>query len=352
MKRKKQILISLTISLFLFLFLILPFGISYFVYEDYFENRYEVYEPLSRNIDEFENLLSEKYTFTSNDGQELVGYKYFKNDVNNNGIVIISHGLGGGGHNFYMDVADYLTSNGYVVFAYDATANGESEGDAVNGLPQGIIDLDYAIQFIKNTDEFKNLPIMLFGHSWGAYSGGSVLNIHPDIKAVVSVAGFNKSTDMLELEGKKMIGAAMDLLLPYFTAYERFKFGKYSSYNCIDGYENSDANIMIIQSSDDEMIPIDLSFDMYYKKFNDDPSFKFVKLENRGHNYAYYSDNAKSYRTNFDSEFVSYLRASNLDITPEIKAQYLNETLDKTLLYDLDDELMKDIVEFYNNNIN
>ena len=69
MKRKKQILISLTISLFLFLFLILPFGISYFVYEYYFENRYEVYEPLSRNIDEFENLLSEKYTFTSNDDQ-------------------------------------------------------------------------------------------------------------------------------------------------------------------------------------------------------------------------------------------------------------------------------------------
>ena len=54
-----------------------------------------------------------------------------------------------------MDVADYLSSNGYLVFAYDATGNDESEGDAVNGLPQGIIDLDYAIRFIKESNEFN-----------------------------------------------------------------------------------------------------------------------------------------------------------------------------------------------------
>ena len=37
------------------------------------------------------------------------------------GVVVIAHGLGGGGQNTYMDLADYFTSNGYLVFAYDVT---------------------------------------------------------------------------------------------------------------------------------------------------------------------------------------------------------------------------------------
>ena len=34
---------------------------------------------------------------------------------------------------------------GYLVFGYDATANDESGGEIVGGMPQGIADLDKAI---------------------------------------------------------------------------------------------------------------------------------------------------------------------------------------------------------------
>lgn len=343
---KGKIVIILTVVLVILLFII-PLSISAFIYEDNFGNRYEKYAPMARNIDEFEGLNSNRYTFASDKGQNLVGYGYYRELENIRGVVIIAHGLGGGGHNSYMDVADFLTSNGYVVFAYDATGNDESEGSSVKGLPQGLIDLNYAIQFVKQTSEFEGLPIMLFGHSWGGYSAGSVLNLQPDVKAVVMVAGFNKSMDIIEEEGRKIAGDGIDALLPYISLYEKVKFGKYSSYNCISGFENTDTGVMIIHSADDEMISQEKSFDVFYDIYKDDPKFCFVKYDDRGHDYVYYSVKSREYKDEFNKGFDEYLNSLDEEFTAKIKESYINDNLDKKSLYDLDLEVMNKIVGFY-----
>lgn len=114
---KRKIIIILTVVLVILLFII-PLGLSAFIYEDNFGNRYEKYKPMARNIGEFEELNSNRYTFTSDKGQILVGYEYYRELEDIKGVVIIAHELGGGGHNSYMGIADFFTSNGYVVFAY------------------------------------------------------------------------------------------------------------------------------------------------------------------------------------------------------------------------------------------
>jgi len=331
--------------------LIIPFGISAIIYEGNFGDRYETYTPMSRSIDEFEGLNLQRYTFTSNKGQLLAGYKYYRDLENIKGVVVIAHGLGGGGHNSYMDVADFFTSNEYVVFAYDATGNDESEGSSVKGIPQGLIDLDYAIQFVKQTPDFEGLPIMLFGHSWGGYSVGSVLNLHPDVKAVVMVAGFNKSMDIIEEEGKRIAGDMINVLLPYISLYEKIKFGKFASYSCINGFENSDAGVMVIHSTDDDMISNKKSFDVFYDLYKDNSRFNFVKYEDRGHNYVYYSDVSREYKDEFNRKFDEYLNSLDKELTIELKASYFNDHLDKKSLFDLDEGLMDHIVTFYNSNI-
>ena len=58
-----------------------------------------------------------------------------------------------------MDFLYSIAQHDYFVFAYDATGNDESEGDSVEGLPQGVIDLDNVITFVEQQDEFKDLPI-------------------------------------------------------------------------------------------------------------------------------------------------------------------------------------------------
>lgn len=344
--KKRKIIIILSIAL-LILLLVIPLGLSAMIYEDNFGNRYTTYEPMARSIDEFEGLNLQKYRFPSNQGQILAGYRYFRETKNIKGVVIIAHGLGGGGQNSYMDVADFFTSNGYVVFAYDATGNDESEGKAVKGIPQGLIDLDYAIQFVKQTPDFDGLPIMLFGHSWGAYSVGSVLNIQPDIKAVTMIAGFNKSMDIIEEEGKRIAGEGVRVLLPYISFYERMNFGKYASYDCISGFENTDAGVMIIHSEDDKMISKEISFDVFYNRYKNNARFNFIKYDNRGHNYVYYSDTSREYQEEFNGKFEQYLDSLDEEFTAEIKTSYLNENLNKKALFDLDRELMGRIVDFY-----
>lgn len=346
--KKRKIIIILSVVLLVIL-LIVPFGLSVMIYEDNFGNRYETYVPMSRSIDEFEGLKLQNYTFTSDQEQKLAGYKYYRDNETVKGVVIIAHGLGGGGHNSYMDVANFFTLNDYVVFAYDATGNDDSEGSSVRGLPQGVIDLDYAIQFVKQTSDFNGLPIMLFGHSWGGYSVGSVLNLHPDIKAVVMVAGFNRSVDILEEEGRRIAGDGIQVLLPYFSLYERFKFGEYASYNCIDGFENTDAGVMIIHSADDEMISQKMSYDVFWDIYENKPRFSFVKYENRGHNYVYYSNTSRDYKDEFNEKFDQYLNTLDGELTAEIKESYFNDNLEKKLLFDLDLELMNSIVSFYDN---
>lgn len=345
--RKRKIIITLSVTLFLLLFVV-PLGLSTKVYKDNFDERFETYGPMVRNIDEFNGLDAERYTFTSNQGQELVGYKYYKDLDNIKGLVIIAHGFGGGGHNSYMAVADFLASNDFIVFAYDATGNDESGGDSVEGIPQGLIDLDYAIQFVKQTPDFDGLPIMLFGHSWGAYSAGSALNQHPDVNAVVIVSGFNESIDIIEEEGKRMAGDAASVLMPYFSLYEKFKFGQYSSLSALDGLKNSDAGVMIMYSEDDEMISQEKSYGIFYDIYKDDSRFKFFKYEDRGHSYIFYTDNARKYLDNFNLEFEKYIKSLDTGFSPEIKLEYLNKNLQKELLYEVDEEFMTEIVEFYN----
>ena len=141
------IIIGILLALLILAALILPKPIAMSVYNDNFGKRFTTGEVYTFRVEDFDGLSREKYTFTSDKGQKLTGYKYYRSSESPKGMVVIAHGLGGGQCS-YMNISDYFASNGYWVFAYDATGNNESEGDAVGGLPQGIIDLDYALRFV------------------------------------------------------------------------------------------------------------------------------------------------------------------------------------------------------------
>lgn len=344
-KKKKNIIKSIIIILTIFILLI-PIGISIYLYNQYFGTRYETYEPLSYNLNEFTGLKRKKYEFKSNKGQKLVGYNYYHETTDIKGIIIIAHGFGGGGHNSYMDCADYFAKNGYYVFAYDATGNDESEGKSTNGLPQGVIDLDYAISFVEKQEEFKNLPIMLFGHSWGGYSVTSVLNYHPEVKAVVSLAGFNKSSDLIESQGELLVGNFIKIGIPYINIYERIMFGKYAKNTSMDGLDNSNAGIMVIHSEDDNVVQKKHGYDIYYEKYKNSARFKFIAYDDKGHNELYYSDYAIQYIKNFNSNFEKYFE--NNEFTEDLKIKYLKDNLDRNIWTNLiDEELFENIINFY-----
>lgn len=358
MKKKisKKKLIAVIVSVVLLTLVAGDWVLSAVIYENYFNQRFESYEPLMLYVEDFEGLRRTKYEFPSDKGQMLTGYMYSSGE-NQRGIVVLAHGFGGGGHNSYMDCAHYFASNGYYVFAYDVTGNDESEGDGTNGLPQGIIDLDRAITFVEQSGHFPKLPIVLFGHSWGGYSVCSVLQYHPEVKSVVVCSGFNDSTDLIEAQGKNMVGDGIYVMLPFVNLHESIKFGRYASATAMDGFASSDAAVLVLHSADDDVVPVEYGYDIYYKKYKDDPRFTFIRLEDRGHSYVY---NDTTYIDEFNAEFAKWGETLDYDYEADEnkerfaaeKADYIRRNLDRDKWCDmLDKPLFEKFVGFYDANL-
>ena len=234
-------------------------------------------------VEDYEGLSCIEYSFSSDKGQMLAGYLYSAGQ-DQHGIVVLAHGFGNGGQNGYMDVADYFAQNGFYVFAYDATAMDKSEGDGLGGVPQGVIDLEHAISFVESNSDIPDLPIVLFGHSWGAYCVSAVLTYHPEVKAVIECSGFNSSPDMFESGGKSQAGDVIYTMTPFIRIHEFFKFGKYAMNTAMKGFDSTDAHVMIVHSADDDVIGIEYGLDKYYEKYKDDARFTFIRYEDKGHN--------------------------------------------------------------------
>ena len=352
-KSKKKAVIIVLVSAIVLL-IIGWWAFCVMMYNENFNVRCDSYEPLMLRTEDFDTLECKEYSFPSDNEQMLAGYLYSVGS-DQQGIIVIAHGFGGG-HNSYMDVANYFASNGYYVFAYDATGCDKSEGKGVGGVPQGVIDLDHAITFVEESKDIPELPVMLFGHSWGGYCVCNVLNYHPEIKAVIECSGFNCSSDMFESGGKSQAGDVIYAMTPFIKIHERFKYGKYASNTAMDGFENTDASILVLHSADDNVIGIEYGYDKYYEKYKDDPHFTFIKFEDRGHNEVF-NDPDNTYKDEFNTGFDKWLETLDYDYNAEEnkerfkadKAEYITENLDHTKWSTrLDEDLFSQFLDFYN----
>ena len=233
-------------------------------------------------------ILRTEYTIDAGRGKKLQGYLYMKDvlqkDMNFGNLIVFSHGIGNG-HIAYLDeIASFLDLPDTIVFAYDATGNGRSDGKATGGLPQGVKDLNTVLNFIEN-DPVLTLPeITLVGHSWGAYSAGSVLEFHPEVKKALLIAGFNASENMLQGYAQKYVGPVVYFLLPYVELHEMVRFGKFGNASIVRGCEQSDTAVTIVQALDDQRVdPEKYGIRYLEKELSDDEDVRFIELESGGH---------------------------------------------------------------------
>ena len=323
--RLKKFLIIFVSIIIVNLVVILPV-VTVLIYEGIFSMRYETDESCRFSLDDYEGLQCQRNDFLSEE-VTLAGYMYFKENMQVKGVLVLVHGLGGGGHNTYMPFVDYFTSNGYYVFAYDATGNDNSGGKNVEGFPQGIIDLNNALCHVETIEEYQDLPVFLLGHSWGGYSVGNVLCMHPDVKGAVIIAGFNESENLLQYHSEKIVGDTfIDFLMLYVEAYEQIKFGKeYTDITAIQGMEATNANILIAHSKDDTSVPTKYGYDIFNEKFGDSERFHYVLYEDKGHSDLYYSNEAIEYRGKMGEHIC----------------------LEKQKCYELDEMLMEEILKMF-----
>lgn len=343
-KKLKIILISLISFIMSFILIIMPVT-TIIIYESIFGARYETASWLTLDYKEY-SLICERSDFEVG-SNTIAGYKYSKVDQEVNGLVVVSHGLGGGGHNSYLPFINYFTDNGYLVFTYDCKGNDNSEGKSVGGLPEGIKDLDYALNHIKTIEEYKDLPICLFGHSWGGYSVGNVLNLHSEVKAVTIVAGFNESEDLILYQGKQMLGDVCQVLLPYVSLYENLKYGsEYTNISSLEGFEKTEAGVIVVHSKDDTTVPMDYGYSKYYEQYSENDRFDFILYNSKGHERLLYSEEANMYRDYVNIEYTRYVESHGGEHNVEIKEEFF-KNIDLKRVFEVNTDLMNQVISMY-----
>lgn len=329
-----QILIGILAVVFL---VILPI-VTMVIYNQTFGMRYEERRYESYRLENFEGLEVQECKIIANKGQRLAGYKYSRPGHNPKALLVFVHGLCGGHWN-YMDICNHFVKKDYAVFAYDATGNGASEGSKIGGFAQGLADLDYVLNYVKEVPEYKGLPVVLMGHSWGAFCVGNILNFHPDVKAVVAVSGFDTSVCLLKQYTEVNIGKAATILMPYICLYERLAWGKYAGTSACAGFANSDAKVMVIHSSDDPTVFAENGYDRYYEKYSDDDRFVFKMYSDRGHSYPVNSDEGRACRTKIKEGYFEAVKKGG----EEAGEAYIQANLDRSGCMKLDEKLMDEI---------
>lgn len=282
-------------------------------------------------MDNYPDLVNEDVSVKSVYNVNLNGKIFYYPNLKIKGVVIFYHGLLSGYYN-YLNVIEYLTKNGYKVVAFDMYGCMSSEGTSTKGMAHGDKDNKNIIDFVTSNKELNKYPLYVLGHSWGGHLAMTSL-IHDDknIKKAVALCPYNSNIDCTySLDSKAKIFAPLLYLL------NLIKFGHEASYKVTDAIKLTNAKVMIFSCGKDHIVKPKYSYLKYKKVIEknnlDNVTLKFYKDNDH---FIYMDDEAARMFT----KEISFPRATPIDF----------DKLDYSILYKLNEKVMKEIVDFFDN---
>lgn len=237
---------------------------------------------------EYINLsLRQKKVFASNCYNErLVGYKAIPlKKSSDKKIVILAHGLGVSKVDYGMfdQITISLNDEGYIVYRFDFSGCGESEGDySETSLTKLKDELKFIIDFVSREEQVDKGKIGLLGMSFGT---AVILALKQDMKAVVLLGS---------------IAHPREIISKLFNTYrpegiserkrsneETFKIKSQfwqdcDSYDLLSNVSKITCPIMFIHGTKDDAVPISESMQLY-ENANEPKEFRAIK--DAGHDY-------------------------------------------------------------------
>lgn len=343
----KKIIIGI-VSL-LIVFSIISMGITHFVYSNNFSRHDTPSDDTHAflRVSDIDAYPREEVTFNSNENV-LKGYVYHQDNAH--ALVVIVHGLGGGSDS-YLAHMRWFFDEGFSVFMFDATGSYGSEGDSTNGFPQILIDLEYALDYIKTHEAIKDLDLLLFGHSWGGYAALNSPHLSSDVKAIVSVSAPSNASDMIYEQAEKSLGFFIHFQKPFLNLYQRMRFNEYATLDGIDAVNTHNVPLFIIHGSQDEMVDINGSAAMARKDEVTADTFEWLIIEGEGknnHTQLLKSDAAITYIESLNTTYRALYNEYNGMIPTDIRSDFYN-SVNRDLTQELDEALMQQIKTFYLN---
>lgn len=334
----------LYIIIILFLLLI---GISKLILNMVFGKRCDGNPKLKYfTADDFEGLNAKPIEFKSDKGQMLRGNIYTHAEVKEyKGLIVFVHGMGGG-HLSYTTEINTLAKAGFIVIGYDNTGTCSSEGKNLKGFFQSVIDLKYAFKFIEENDDLNKYPIVLVGHSWGAYTVCQALQLKTNIKAVVAMSGFNNSSKLICDSARAETNVNLSFLRPFITIVNFLTFGRKGIINTVDILKNTKTPVLLLHGELDNMVSIGNSLvsnkEITAKKDN----IKQIIYEGRFHN-VYQTKESEEYLNNTFGN-LSELSKKYKGNIPEEEASKIYDNIDYKKMTEEDEDVMNMIINFLN----
>lgn len=264
------------------------------------------------------------------------------------GLIVVSHGLGGGADS-YLPQIRYFLNQGWSVFAYDATGSYDSEGEAVRGFPQAILDLDAALRFVESHPGLAGLPVLLFGHSWGGYAAANILHFDHPVAGVVSIAAPSSAMEMIMEQGAKMLGSIMTTQRPFLWLYQWLLYGKTASLDAVDALNKTRVPVLVIHGTADTTVEFQGSAIISKRERITNPQVEFLVLDEpgrSGHNNILWSREAQAYVQELNRELRALEEQYGGEIPPPVKRQFFAQ-VDRERANELNLELMERINSFF-----
>ena len=343
--RHKTLAAVILVTVLLLTFIIGSFVMIDSIFSDMFGRVNKPEQSVYMTSDDFSrDYPRTEIKFLSEDN-ELTGYIYGPSK-NAKGMVVISHGIGGGADSYFQE-AIYFARKGYKVLSFSNTGCHESEGKGTTGLSQSVIDLDAALDYVEAQEEFEDLPVFLYGHSWGGYAVTAILNYDHPVAGVVSIAGYNTPMEMIMAWCKPQMGTVASYIeYPFIWIYQKLLFGGASNLSAADGINNVETPVLIIHGTEDEVIACDGPSIMAHRDEITNPNVMYMTIEEEGKNHhsdLWMTQEAKEYVRDLAWE----LEMLHVDKASEDEIREWYKTVDREKASELDDAFMHDVYTFF-----
>lgn len=205
---------------------------------------------------------------------------------NEKGLIIFSSGHRNSTE-AYLQSMKYFVDHGWMVICYDYTGYYNSEGKDMIDYTQSVRDLNAVLSYVENSDRFNKIPLLLYGHSLGAYVSTAALSFHHNISAVVAASGFDKPTEQWAYSVKRFTGKLGAVLGPMAALYLRAAYGKDTvRFSAVAGINSTNIPILVISGTDD--VYYGGKSPIYIKKDKvTNSNCRFMLMDREGHNGHY-----------------------------------------------------------------
>ena len=232
--------------------------------------------------------LRQKKVFASNNyGERLVGYKALPaKESSAKKIIIMAHGFeySKTEDGMFDQIAIGLNGEGYIVYRFDFSGCGESDGDySETSLTKLKDDLKDIINFVAKKEQVDKGQIGLLGMSFGT---AVTLALKPHMKAIVLLGGI--------VHPKEIISRIFDTYIPDGVSERKTSRGTIArmksqfwpdcdSYNLLSNVSEITCPIMFIHGTKDDIVPISESMQLHE---NANEPKELRKIKDAGHVYC------------------------------------------------------------------